>query len=161
MVALAMRSRWLLALFLPPLSAVAHPAAACSPRDYVAYFASGSAQPTAESTDEFLTVIDEVASVAGQAERLRIVAHSDGAGPAGGNLQLSKRRAGHVRALLLARGVDPAIVEMDPRGETTPAVAAGEMSEQLNRRVNFLLTWKSPSSGALAASCGLIPPPAD
>lgn len=144
----------LLAILSSILLAVAPPVVACTPRDFIVYFATSSTHPTANTRDAFLTVIDEVASSAKHATRIRIIGHTDGVGSALFNMELSRRRAVEVGALLISRGVSPAKIELQARGETAPAVAAGEFSETLNRRTEFVMEWDRVASGPLGAHCG-------
>ena len=154
-----MTTRLCLVTVLSLVAASASSALACSPREFIVYFAAGSAEPSPASAEAFFTVIDEVASYAREARRVEVIGHADGAGAANYNLELSKMRAGQVRSLLIARGVDLTKITMQARGETMPAVAAGEFSEPLNRRVTFAIEWDRLATGALAANCALIPPP--
>ncbi len=65
-----------------------------------------------------------------------VVGHSDTAGDARTNLELSLRRALAVGALLAAEGIDPGALEITSHGEANPLVPTGDnVSEPRNRRV--------------------------
>lgn len=70
---------------------------------------------------------------------LYIEGHADTSGPADYNLALSAGRADSVRAELMRQGMnigDYEELQVEPEGETAPAVATGDgVPERLNRRV--------------------------
>jgi len=71
---------------------------------------------------------------------VHVVGHTDSVGSDSYNQQLSERRARAVGEYLVSRGVDPARIHMEGRGEREPRAsnetAAGR---QLNRRVEIFL----------------------
>lgn len=108
------------------------------PRHYVLYFEHGSTELTAASRQELpavLAAIRERASV-----DTSVVGHSDTAGEAQSNLDLSLRRATAVGALLVAAGVDPGVLDITSHGEADPLVPTGDnVSEPRNRRVEVVV----------------------
>ena len=104
------------------------------PRHFILYFEQGSTELTASSRGDFpaiVAVVREYASV-----DTSVVGHSDTAGDARTNLELSLRRALAVGALLAAGGIDPGALEITSHGEANPLVPTGDnVSEPRNRRV--------------------------
>ncbi len=70
---------------------------------------------------------------------ITVVAHTDAVGDADMNLELSQRRGETVAAYWTSRGVDPARIRVDARGESDLLVATEE-AEVANRRVEFVIT---------------------
>ena len=67
-----------------------------------------------------------------------VIGHTDTAGPAARNLQLSLKRATAVRAFLIETRVDPAMIEVLSHGEAEPLVQTGDnVVESRNRRVEI------------------------
>ncbi|MBZ4660247.1 MAG: OmpA family protein [Desulfacinum sp.] len=89
---------------------------------------------------------DEIDRVAGVLNnypqtRIRVEGHTDSTGSETYNQQLSERRAMAVKNALVARGVDPARIDVVGYGESKPiATNATEAGRQLNRRVNIVIT---------------------
>jgi len=104
------------------------------PRHFILYFEQGSTELTPASRAEFpaiVATIHEYASV-----DTSVVGHSDTAGNARTNLELSLRRALAVGALLAAGGIDPGALDITSHGEAIPLVPTGDnISEPRNRRV--------------------------
>jgi outer membrane protein OmpA-like peptidoglycan-associated protein len=77
-------------------------------------------------------------------EYLIIVGHADARGPEDHNTELSRRRAESVIAYLVDRGVPRDSLRVEARGESEPAVAQpeDEYGHQVNRRVEFRLSWR-------------------
>jgi hypothetical protein len=66
---------------------------------------------------------------------VRVSAHTDSVGPSEANRRLSLKRAERIAELLVEAGVARSLITLDGRGESQPAVAAGdETPEPLNRR---------------------------
>jgi len=104
------------------------------PRHFTLYFEQGSTTLTPGSQGEVPTIVEtarEYASV-----DTSVVGHSDTAGDARTNLELSLRRALAVGALLTAGGIDPGSLDITSHGEANPLVPTGDnVSEPRNRRV--------------------------
>lgn len=72
--------------------------------------------------------------------RIRVIGHTDAAGPAEYNMRLSQRRAENVRDALIARGVEEGRITIDSRGQQDLVVPTEEdVSEAANRRVEIVL----------------------
>lgn len=81
-------------------------------------------------------VADEVAKNPPAA--VSIVGHTDTSGPQTYNQRLAFRRANNVRDALIERGVDPAMIVVDARGENELLVETPDgIREPANRRVNI------------------------
>ena len=104
------------------------------PVHFVLYFEQGSTALTAESR---LALPAVVAAVRERSSvDTSVVGHSDTAGDARKNLELSLQRAIAVGALLAAEGIAPGVLEITSYGETNPLVPTGDnVSEPRNRRV--------------------------
>ena len=86
-------------------------------------------------------VLDLFASTmaAAAASRLIIEGHTDSQGSDAYNFALSQQRIAAVFAYLISKGVDPARLELAPRGETEPvADNATEEGRSRNRRVELI-----------------------
>lgn len=70
---------------------------------------------------------------------ITVVAHTDAVGPAEQNLALSQTRGDAVAAYWIERGIDPARITVDARGETALLVPT-DGAEQANRRAEFIIT---------------------
>ncbi len=70
-------------------------------------------------------------------ELVAVVAYADNRGPAEYNLELSERRARHVRDWLIAHGVAAQRLTTEARGASDPVEVGDEADHQQNRRVIF------------------------
>jgi outer membrane protein OmpA-like peptidoglycan-associated protein len=101
---------------------------------YVLYFDFDKATllPGAQAT--FSRLLDDFKQR--PAAEVIIIGHTDKAGNAKYNEELSQRRARTVRALLVDKGVSAAMIEMAWRGDREPLPeTAGKVSDPRNRRV--------------------------
>jgi len=90
----------------------------------------------------FAASLDKLADILKKYDKtvVHVVGHTDSVGSDSYNQQLSERRARAVAEYLIARGVDPARVHIEGRGEREPrATNATEAGRQLNRRVEIFL----------------------
>jgi outer membrane protein OmpA-like peptidoglycan-associated protein len=80
----------------------------------------------------------------GRWEALVISGHADRRGPPDYNMDLSRKRAQTVRDFLTSRGVPNDILEIQAWGEERPEIrdASTEAEHQVNRRVQFEITWR-------------------
>jgi outer membrane protein OmpA-like peptidoglycan-associated protein len=115
--------------FGPALAALPDP-----PVRYVLYFQSASAHLTADSEKlvaEILLTIKER-----QSTELSIVGNTDRKGSRQQNYRLGLNRALAIKSLLVSKGVDASIIEVESHGEDNPLVpTADEVAEPRNRRV--------------------------
>ena len=103
---------------------------------YKLYFDVASDNLTPESELMLDTVLTEVANRA--AAEVLVTGHSDTVGTFETNFELSVRRAERVRELIVARGVDRAIISVVGRGKSELEVETGEDVEEVrNRRVEI------------------------
>jgi len=105
-----------------------------APRHFILYFEQGSTELTPASRGEFPAIVATVREYA--SVDTSVVGHSDTAGDARSNLELSLRRALAVGSLLVAGGIDPGALDITSHGEANPLVPTGDnVSEPRNRRV--------------------------
>jgi outer membrane protein OmpA-like peptidoglycan-associated protein len=72
--------------------------------------------------------------------RIRIVGHTDDVGTDEDNQVLSEGRAKSVRQAMIDRGIDPARIEAEGRGEKEPVVPnTSDENRAKNRRVEFVI----------------------
>jgi len=72
--------------------------------------------------------------------RIRITGHTDSVGKDEDNQRLSEGRANSVRQAMIDRGIDPARIEAEGKGETEPIDTNDtEEGRQHNRRVEFMV----------------------
>ena len=119
------------------LPAIAGAQAAASLRGFLVYFDLDSA----ELTEGGAGIVRDFAEIHAlqPVSRIIVVAHADTAGEAAHNRALSQQRARRIADALAEEGVDPAIIMLDPRGESEPAVPTGDgVAEQLNRRAEIV-----------------------
>ena len=104
------------------------------PVHFTLYFEQGSTQLTAESRGTLAAIVAAIRE-RGSVDT-SVVGHSDTAGDARMNLELSLRRAMAVGALLAAEGVEQRLLEITSHGEANLLVPTGnDVSEPRNRRV--------------------------
>jgi outer membrane protein OmpA-like peptidoglycan-associated protein len=74
-------------------------------------------------------------------KRLRIEGYTDSTGSTTSNRELSERRAEAVRSALVARGIDPARIELAAYGEAYPVASNNTLDGRaLNRRVEVVVS---------------------
>jgi outer membrane protein OmpA-like peptidoglycan-associated protein len=117
------------ALVGPALEALPKP-----PEHLTFYFVHDSTELTEASRaklPEVLQIIRKRAAV-----EISVVGHSDTVGTSPYNYRLSLERARAVATLLVAKGVNPSVLEMASHGEHDPLIPTGdETPEPRNRRV--------------------------
>jgi outer membrane protein OmpA-like peptidoglycan-associated protein len=106
------------------------------PQRFTLYFRFESNELTAESR----AMLPEIRKAI--AERpvpdLAVVGHTDTTGTRAANVELGRTRALMVRALLVAAGLDPAVIDVTSHGESELLVqTADETPEPRNRRVEI------------------------
>jgi outer membrane protein OmpA-like peptidoglycan-associated protein len=105
---------------------------------FLLYFQRQSAEPTAESLKLLPDVLKAIKSH--ESTDISIVGHADSTGPADYNLGLSLRRARKIADILVSKGVDRAIIEIDYFGKGKPLIEKPEgVPEPRNRRVEITI----------------------
>jgi outer membrane protein OmpA-like peptidoglycan-associated protein len=103
------------------------------------YFDFDADTPSPEARDVLAKVVQAMGACGWSA--LTVTGHADRAGTDAYNLDLSRRRARNVAALVTANGVPPARITVEAKGETMPAVPTPDgVREPLNRRVEVTAT---------------------
>ena len=104
------------------------------PAVFILYFHQDSERLT-DASDALVDDVLAAIETRGAFE-VAVVGHTDTVGEAEYNYELSVRRAEEVRAILVARGADPAIIQVTSHGEENPLVPTeDEVPEPRNRRV--------------------------
>jgi outer membrane protein OmpA-like peptidoglycan-associated protein len=105
---------------------------------FLLYFQRQSAEPTAESLKLLPDVLEAIKSH--ESTDISVVGHADSTGPADYNLNLSLRRARKIADILVSKGVDRAIIEIDYFGKAKPLIEKPEgVPEPRNRRVEITI----------------------
>ena len=108
------------------------------PASFTLYFSEGQDALTAESAAVFETVFAEIAKY--PVPDVVVVGHTDKVGTDQVNDALALRRAGTVRASLIARGVAPENIVAVGRGKRDPLVPTADgVAEPRNRRVEIVV----------------------
>jgi outer membrane protein OmpA-like peptidoglycan-associated protein len=101
---------------------------------YLLYFRTGSTDLMAES-ERLITQILQIVK-ARHSTDIRVVGHTDRVGTREGNYTLALDRAQEVKRILISKGVDPAVIEVESHGEDNPLIPTpNEAPEPRNRRV--------------------------
>jgi outer membrane protein OmpA-like peptidoglycan-associated protein len=101
---------------------------------YLLYFRTGSTELLAESEKLITQILQSVK--ARHSTDIRVVGHTDRVGTREGNYTLALDRAQEVKRILISKGVDPAIIEVESHGEDNPLIPTpNEVAEPRNRRV--------------------------
>jgi outer membrane protein OmpA-like peptidoglycan-associated protein len=107
-----------------------------APQQFNLFFRFESEELTDESRALVVQILD---AVRGRPfPEVAVTGHTDTTGPAAINVQLGLRRATAIRALLIAAGVDPSVIEVTSHGEADLLVKTpDEVLEPRNRRVDI------------------------
>ncbi len=109
-----------------------------APASILLYFETGGTVLTAASMALIPTLTQVVAQY--PAPEIAVIGHSDTVGAANSNAALSQTRAQSVQALLVAAGIDPAIITVSSHGEANLLVQTPDNSDEpLNRRVEIIV----------------------
>jgi OmpA-OmpF porin, OOP family len=106
-----------------------------APQHFTLYFLAES-----ELTDESRALVPQVLQAVRSrpAADVAVIGHTDTTGTAAGNVEVGLMRANAIRALLLADGLDPSVVEATSHGEADLLIkTADEVFEPRNRRVEI------------------------
>ncbi len=108
------------------------------PGFYLLYFRTGSANLMAESEKVIAEILQSIK--ARQSTDIRVVGHTDRVGTREGNYRLGLDRALRVKAILISKGVDPAIIEVESHGKDNPLIPnQNQVPEPRNRRVEVTI----------------------
>ncbi len=122
---------------MAPVAALdAAPAEPMKPKDamYLVFFDFDKSNIAASAASVVDAVADEIK--ARDLKAVNIVGHTDTSGSQAYNKKLSLKRASAVKSALVERGVDPALVKVDSRGESDLLVETADgVREPANRRV--------------------------
>ena len=127
---------------LTPLLIAALAASPAPPRPFCDPFMVFFDTESVALTTPTLALLENVRNAAAMsgAVPLKIIGHADRAGPDAYNKQLSARRAGAVKAWLLARGVPESRIRADAVGEDWPIVQTEDgVAQAQNRFVSISL----------------------
>jgi outer membrane protein OmpA-like peptidoglycan-associated protein len=115
--------------FGPALAALPDP-----PVRYLLYFQSASSSLTPESEKLIAEILSSVKTRS--STDLSIVGHTDRKGSRQQNYRLGLNRALAIKSLLISKGIDPSIIEVESHGEDNPLIKTeDEVAEPRNRRV--------------------------
>ncbi len=127
--------RW---TFGAPAAPVVEPEKVVVPADYLVFFDWNKTDITAEARK----IISDASTAAGITKpiTIQVTGHTDTSGSAAYNQKLSERRAEAVKAELIQRGVNPALIRTVGKGENELLVpTAGGVREPSNRRAQIVL----------------------
>jgi outer membrane protein OmpA-like peptidoglycan-associated protein len=106
--------------------------------ELLVYFGPGPEDIRAHSAPAIGEAVRQIALY--KPRRIMVQSHTDTLGSVEDNMRLSARRAEIVKAALIKAGVPADLIELQPRGESQPAVMRGdETAEPLNNRVVVVL----------------------
>lgn len=111
-------------------------------REPLIYFGFDSAEPLPTSSAALASVIEHSLRGPARTITITITSHTDTAGPASYNLELSRRRAQAIRDRLVAAGVSSENIALRPMGEEKLARRTTDNAvEPLNRRAWVDISW--------------------
>jgi len=108
------------------------------PKSFLLYFKTDAFELTNGSAALMQPILDTIKET--QSQDISVIGHTDTSGSKEYNFTLSTKRAGHVRDLLVEKGVDPAIIQVSSYGEADLLVpTADNVKEPRNRRVEVII----------------------
>ena len=108
------------------------------PQSFLLYFKTDSFELTNGSAALLQPILEAITKT--RSQDISVIGHTDTVGSKEHNVILSTRRAETVRDLLVARGVDPALIQVSSHGEGNPLVpTADNVQEPKNRRVEVVI----------------------
>jgi outer membrane protein OmpA-like peptidoglycan-associated protein len=113
-------------------------------------------------TTDAQAVVQQAAQYAssGAATAVTVIGHADTSGSVAYNQRLSERRAKAVADALVGLGVNQGVMQVDWKGETTPAVATGDgVKEPLNRRTTININFQGAVGAAAPVASSPVPNP--
>ncbi|NCC21195.1 MAG: OmpA family protein [Alphaproteobacteria bacterium] len=124
----------------PPIEPIAEPVEPMAPEDamYLVFFEWDEAEISSSATSVLDAVAEAIRERQGTFDIVNIVGHADTSGPEAYNRKLAMRRANAVRDALIQRGIDPAMLRVESRGEQDLLVQTDDnVREPANRRANI------------------------
>jgi outer membrane protein OmpA-like peptidoglycan-associated protein len=109
-----------------------------APIHFILYFKTDST----ELTDESRKLLEEIlaTTLTRKSTDVSVVGHTDRLGTRDYNFKLGLERAGLVKQILVAQGIDPEYIDVTSHGEDNPLVKTDdEVAEPLNRRVEVVV----------------------
>jgi adhesin transport system outer membrane protein len=107
-----------------------------APQQFVLYFRFESDDLTDESRVLVPRVLEALRNR--PFPDVAVIGHTDTTGTAAGNVELGRRRANAIRALLVQAGISADVIEVTSHGEADPLVkTANQVLEPRNRRVEI------------------------
>jgi outer membrane protein OmpA-like peptidoglycan-associated protein len=108
------------------------------PQSFLLYFKTDSFELTNGSAALLQPILEAINKT--RSQDISVIGHTDRSGSKEHNFTLSARRAQTVRDLLVAKGADPAIIQVTSHGEGNPLVpTADNVKEPRNRRVEVVI----------------------
>jgi len=105
---------------------------------FILFFENDSTKLTRESRDLFSDVIKNIKNR--NSNEVYVVGHTDLVGTEGYNKELSSKRAGYIRDLLVSSGIKPGALFVSYYGKSRPLVSTkDETPEPRNRRVEVII----------------------
>jgi outer membrane protein OmpA-like peptidoglycan-associated protein len=109
-----------------------------SAEHFTLYFQFESDELTPESRALFAVILES--ATRRPVPEVAVIGHTDTTGTPAGNFELGLKRAQTVRSLLVAQGLDPALIEVTSHGEGDLLVqTADQVLEPRNRRVEITI----------------------
>ena len=108
------------------------------PLSFLLYFQSGESVLTEESATLLPAILEAIKTR--ESLDISVIGHSDRTGAKEYNMALSTKRAEYVRDLLVAKGVDSALIAVSSHGEGNPLIPTADgVEEPKNRRVEVVV----------------------
>lgn len=108
------------------------------PKIYILFFETRTTELRADSLALIPDILSDIRS--GNSRDISVVGHTDRQGERETNIRLSLQRALKVRDVLIAAGVDAAIITTTSHGEGNPLIKTGDnVAEPRNRRVEVII----------------------
>src|SRR3546814_13613767 len=103
------------------------------PRSFLFYFLFDSDKLTEQSRAQLPAILDSIRRF--PAPEVGVVGHTDRVGPAAVNTRLALERAEAIHDVLIAEGIEPALLEVTSHGAANPVLpTADDVPEPRNRR---------------------------
>ena len=108
------------------------------PLKFILYFRTDTIKLSADSEKQLPEILLTITNR--KVPDIEVIGHTDRTASAEYNHQLSLRRAHAIRDILVAKGIDPQVVDVTGHGENNPLLETPDnVSEPLNRRVEIIV----------------------